>query len=62
MLRDRMWGERMTRTSCDGCGLSVYDLPDEIGDPEMVRDQFFDFDDAGDLYCNGCAVTQGVWL
>lgn len=44
----------MRLTECEGCGLSVYDLPDEAGDPELVRDQFFDFSDDGRLFCNGC--------
>lgn len=52
----------MTKTECEGCGLSVHDLPDELGDREVVRDQFFAFDDAGDLYCQGCAQMTGVWL
>ena len=52
----------MTHTECHGCGLSVYDLPHEMADAEAVRYLFFDFDDAGDLYCNGCASAQGVWI
>lgn len=52
----------MFKTECEGCGLSVHDLPDEAGDPELVRETFFDFDDAGGLYCNGCARTEGTWL
>lgn len=52
----------MTQTECNGCGLSVYDLPDVAGDPEMMRDQFFDFDDTGVLYCKCCAQHQGTWL
>lgn len=51
----------VTQTECNGCGLSVYDLPHEMADAEAVRDLFFDFDDAGYLYCNGCASVQGVW-
>ena len=53
----------MTQTECNGCGLSVYDLPNEAGDPELVRDQFFDFADDGNLYCQGCyAAGLGVFL
>lgn len=51
----------MYQTSCAGCGLDVNDLPDELGDRALLRDQFFVFNDGGDLYCNGCAVG-GVFL
>lgn len=51
------------QTTCCGCGLDVHDLPDEMGDRELVRDTFFTFDDGGDLYCNGCSRDgQGVFL
>lgn len=50
----------MFQTECTACGLSVYDLPDDLGDRELVRDQFFDFADDGELYCNGNGcVTAG---
>jgi hypothetical protein len=52
----------VTQTECHGCGLNVYDLPHEAADPEAVRDLFFDFDDAGELYCQGCAAVEGTWL
>lgn len=53
----------MYQTDCNGCGLSVYDLPDEAGDPETVREEFFGFDDSGDLYCQGCITSgTGVFL
>lgn len=53
----------MFQHDCSNCGLSVHDLPDELGDPEMVRDQFFEFDDGGDLYCRGCcSAGAGVFL
>jgi hypothetical protein len=53
----------MYQTSCTACGLDVHDLPDELGDRELVRDQFFEFDDGGDLYCQGCATSgEGVFL
>ena len=53
----------MYQSECSACGLSVYDLPDEAGDPELVRDSFFDFADDGSLYCIGCASSgEGVFL
>ena len=53
----------MYQTECTGCGLSIHDLPDELGDLELVREQFFGFDDGGDLYCHGCAASgQGAFL
>lgn len=53
----------MYQTECAGCGLSVHDLPDGLGDREVVRDQFFDFADDGTLLCHGCASSgQGVFL
>jgi hypothetical protein len=53
----------MFQTECTACGLSVHDLPDELGDREMVREQFFEFGDDGSLYCNGCtAAGEGVFL
>lgn len=53
----------MYQTECTACGLSVHDLPDELGDRKMVIEQFFVFDDGGDLYCQGCAAAgQGVFL
>lgn len=53
----------MYQSECNGCGLSVHDLPDELGDREAVRDQFFEFADDGHLYCQGCAASgQGVFL
>lgn len=50
------------QTDCNGCGLSVHDLPDEAGDAELLLEVMFDRDDAGDLYCHGCAQSWGVWL
>jgi len=53
----------MYQTDCTACGLSVHDLPDELGDRELVREQFFDFADDGSLYCHGCIdLGQGVFL
>ena len=53
----------MFQTECTACGLSVHDLPDELGDREMVREQFFEFADDGSLYCRGCATSgEGVFL
>lgn len=53
----------MYQTDCNGCGLSVHDLPDELGGREFVRESFFTHDDSGDLYCNGCAgAGWGVFL
>ena len=53
----------MYQTDCEGCGLSVHDLPDELGDREMVLDQFFEHDDGGALYCQSCAQAGlGVFL
>lgn len=53
----------MYQTECNGCGLSVHDLPDELGDRESVREQFFEFADDGSLYCRGCAASgEGVFL
>lgn len=52
----------MFQTTCTGCGL-VYDLPDELGDRELVREQFFEFANDGSLYCQGCAASgEGVFL
>ena len=31
----------MFQTECAGCGLSVHDLPDDLGDREAVLDQFW---------------------
>lgn len=53
----------MIATECTACGLSVHDLPDELGDREVVRDQFFEFADDGHLYCQGCVASgEGVFL
>ena len=55
----------MFQTECAGCGLSVHDLPDDLGDREAVRDQFFEFADDGHLYCQGCVAAWGgdaSWL
>jgi hypothetical protein len=53
----------MYQTECAGCGLSVYDLPHEACDPEIVRDLFFEFADDGSLYCQGCAAAgEGTFL
>jgi hypothetical protein len=53
----------MFQTSCTACGLDVHDLPDGLGDVEMVLDQFFTFADDGHLYCSGCATSgEGVFL
>ena len=53
----------MYQTTCAACGLSVHDLPDEIGDVEIVLDTFFDYADDGSLYCNGCVQRgEGVFL
>lgn len=53
----------MFQTSCNGCGLDVNDLPDELGDRQLVREQFFTFADDGHLYCEGCAANgEGVFL
>tara|TARA_R100001244_G_scaffold6385_8_gene7506 strand:- start:3191 stop:3352 length:162 start_codon:yes stop_codon:yes gene_type:complete len=53
----------MYQTECTECGLSVHDLPDDLGDRETVREQFFDFADDGSLYCQGCAQAgAGVFL
>lgn len=53
------------QNSCTGCGLSVHDLPIEALelDAEDAIDAFFEHDDGGDLYCQGCAASgQGVFL
>lgn len=51
------------QADCNGCGLNVHDIPDEMGDRELVLEQFFQRDDAGDLYCRGCVINgQGVFL
>lgn len=50
------------QTECEGCGLSVHDLPDELGDLEIVAETFFSRDDAGALYCPGCSQVAGTWL
>lgn len=53
----------MFQTSCTACGLDVHDLPDELGDRELVREQFFDFADDGHLFCNHCIVNgEGAFL
>ena len=53
----------MYQQECTGCGLSVHDLPDELGDRELVREQFFTFADDGSLFCQGCAASgAGVFL
>lgn len=53
----------MFQSTCTGCGLDVHDLPDELGDRELVREQFFEFADDGSLYCHGCAASgEGVFL
>ena len=53
----------MFQTSCTACGLDVHDLPDSLGDRELVRETFFTFADDGHLYCNGCATRgEGVFL
>ena len=52
----------MTQTECNGCGLSVYDLPHEACDPEIVIDLFFEIADDGHIYCQGCyAAGLGVF-
>ena len=46
---------------CDGCGLSVHDLPDEVlafGVDEALE-QFFDRGDDGRLLCAGCIGVPG---
>ena len=53
----------MWSRDCNGCGLSVHDLPLMGQDPEDVRDMFFEFDDSGDLYCQACINGgAGVFL
>lgn len=53
----------MFQSECAACGLSVHDLPDELGDRELVREQFFSFADDGSLFCNHCVVDgEGVFL
>lgn len=53
----------MFQSECTGCGLSVHDLPDELGDREAVRELFFEFADDGHLYCNHCVTNgEGVFL
>lgn len=53
------------QNSCTACGLTVHDLPLEaLGvDAEELLEQFFEHDDGGDLYCQGCAQRgEGVFL
>lgn len=53
----------MYQSECTACGLSVHDFPDDLGDRELVREQFFEFADDGSLYCRGCAASgEGVFL
>lgn len=50
---------------CTSCGLTVHDLPLEalVLDEETALELFFERDDGGDLYCQGCAAAgQGVFL
>lgn len=56
-------------TVCTSCGLAVHDLPyEDFADDEplaidLAIDVFFEHDDGGDLYCNGCvSAGQGVFL
>ena len=53
------------QNSCTACGLTVHDLPLEaLGvDAEELLEQFFEHDDGGALYCQGCVQRgEGVFL
>ena len=54
----------MFQTECTACGLSVHDLPDDLGDLEAVRDQFFECPHEDPMCWRDCQiyhVGQGRW-